>query len=61
MTQFESDLQEMRSASSQMGGQQQDGQFLPGSEEELQDAFMSLFFANVHQCLLKQWEGFVVD
>ena len=22
---------------------------------------MSLFFANVHQCLLTQWESFVVD
>ena len=53
MTQFESDLQEMGSASGLTGPQ--------GSEDELQDAFMSLFFANVHQCLLKQWEGFVVD
>ena len=29
--------------------------------DEQQDAFMSMFFANIHQCLLKQWECFVVE
>jgi len=26
-----------------------------------EDALMSLFFSNVHQCLFKQWESFVKE
>ena len=45
--QFETDFQ---------GGQ---GPVIEADEQE--DAFMSLFFANIHVCLLKQWECFVVE